>query len=309
MTGGTGMVGAEIVQRLVSRGYAVRVLSRSPAVPADRVEFVRGGLDDDDALRRFVSGVTTVFHCAAELRHASRMWSVNVEGTARLVALLKTNPVRTFCFLSSAGVVGLTGSTWVTEDMPCNPQTPYERTKWAAERLVAEAEIPGCHTIILRPTDVIDDRRPGALGLPMRGTWRDRLHVFVKGAECAHVVHACDVAEAAVFLMDRGVSGVERYFVSCDDDPMNTFAGLWSLYAGLKRNVSEDSLRPVIHVPVIVPHLLRRAVRGPANPGDVRYSTDKLRAEGFRCPVGVAGSVRRLLDRQGSWPLREGTRR
>jgi nucleoside-diphosphate-sugar epimerase len=292
------MVGEQIVHRLISQGYSVRVLSRSSARSDDHIEYVCGGLDDKNALQRLVSGASAVFHCAAELRQAPLMWDVNVGGTERLVTLLRAQPVRTFCFISSAGVVGLTHAKWVTEDTPCNPQTEYEGSKWAAERIVAEAGIPGCQVVILRPTDVVDDRRPGALALPMSGTWRDFLRVVLKGAECAHIVHAADVADAALFFVDRGLPGVQRYFVSCDDDPQNTFAGLWSLYMGMKRNTAMGSLRPAMHMPIIVPHLVRRALRGPANSGDVKYSPAKLLSEGFRYRVGVTGAVRRLIDRQ-----------
>jgi len=292
------MVGAAIVQRLVSRGYAVRILTRSSARSDNGIEYVRGALDDEDAIRRLIADATAVFHCAAELRRTPLMWDVNVAGTERLVTLIRAEPVRSFCFISSAGVVGLTDEKWVTEDTPCNPQNSYERSKWAAEQVVAGAGMTDCQMIILRPTDVIDDRRPGALALPMRGTWRDVLQVVLKGAECAHVVHAADVAAAALFLVDRGLPGVQRYFVSCDDDPLNTFAGLWSLYAGMRRNTPSGAGRPFVHVPRIVPHLLRSALRGPANLGDVRYSPAKLLSEGFQYDVGLTGCVRRLVDRQ-----------
>jgi len=300
VTGGTGVVGGRVVQRLISQGYTVRVLSRSAPHSCSRIHHVRGGLDDEDALRRLVSGATAVFHCAAELRQVSRMWDVNAVGTERLTTLLSTEPVRYFCFISSAGVVGLTGTKWVTEETPCNPRNPYERSKWAAEQIVAGAEIPGCRVVILRPTNVVDDRRPGALALPMGGTWRDFLAVVFKGAECAHIVHAEDVADAALFCADRGLPrpGVQRYFVSCDEDPLNTFAGLWSLYMRMKRNAVTGRVRPLLHAPLIVPHLVRSALRGPANPGDVKYSSAKLLSEGFRYRVGVTGAVRRFIDRQ-----------
>ena len=73
VTGGTGFLGAPVVQRLVDGRHRVRLL----ALPgtADRggaVEVVAGGLDDPDAVREAVEGVDCVLHMAGALPEASR---------------------------------------------------------------------------------------------------------------------------------------------------------------------------------------------------------------------------------------------
>lgn len=294
VTGASGMVGSKIVQRAVSHGYRVRALSRSKYFDDPDVELFRGGLEDEEVLKSFLSNADLLFHCAAELYDESKMWDVNVLGTERLLHIIRKSSVRYLCYLSSAGVVGRTNVKWVNEETICKPQNAYEQSKWDAEQLVAVG-IDGCRIVILRPTNVIDNKRPGALGLPMRDSWLDRFKVFLKGEECAHIVHAEDVAEAAMYFISRPLNSPQCFFVSCDNEPLNTFAGLWALYRTIENNRPVDSVQPAPHLPLIVPHILRRLWRGKGNRGDVRYSSEKLMVMGFKFPLGVEGAVEQLI--------------
>ena len=299
VTGASGMVGSRIIQRLALQKYRVKVLSRSKYFANPNVELFCGGLEDEEVLKPFLSDTQLLFHCAAELQDESKMWDVNVLGTERLLRIVKDSSIEYLCYLSSAGVVGRTNIKWVDEKTKCEPQNIYERSKWEAEQLVAQG-IDGCRIVILRPTNVVDEKRPGALSLPMSGSLKSWLKVVIKGGECAHIIHAEDVAAAAMYFVSRQFNTPSCYFVSCDHEPLNTFAGLWALYRAIENNRPVDSARPVLHLPLIVPHILRRLWRGGGKRGDVRYSSDKLINEGFRFPLGVRGAVERVISAQGS---------
>jgi nucleoside-diphosphate-sugar epimerase len=223
------------------------------------------------------------------------MFEVNERGTERLLRLASQQDFEYLCYLSSAGVVGKTRLLWVDEETPCDPQNVYEKSKWAAEQIVAEG-IEDCRVVILRPTNVIDEGNPGAFGFPMRDTWRDRLYVFLKGGECSHIVHAEDVASAALYFIDHPIESPQCFFVSCDHEPLNTFAGLWALYRSVLENYPLDSVHPVPHLPLIIPHIMRQLWRGGGNRGDIRYSANKLMATGFKFRLGVAGAARKLFS-------------
>jgi len=235
-----------------------------------------------------------VFPCAAELNDASKMREVNVHGAERMVKLIRQHRIKYFCHISSAGVVGSTSEILVDETTPCNPQNAYEWSKWEAEQVVA-GEIAGCSTVILRPTNVIDEKRLGALSFPASGSFKSRLKVFVKGGECAHIVHAEDVADAAIYFIDRPAQKPRIFFVSCDDDPLNTVAGLWSLYQALADGRDGTAVTPIAHLPLAIPYFIRRLWRGVGNRGDVKYSSGRLIAEGFKFPLGVTGAVRKVI--------------
>ncbi len=295
VTGATGMVGARIVQRLAAEGYRIRALSRREHTSGPLIDFFRGGLEEEDVLESFLHGAHLLFHCAAELKDRARMWEVNVTGTERLLHVAAASGIQYLCHLSSAGVVGKTNLPWVDESSACHPQNEYEHSKWAAEELVARS-VGRCRVVILRPTNVIDDARPGALDLPIRGAWLDRLKIFIKGGECAHIVHAEDVAAAAMHFLSVPSGGFQRFFVSCDDDPLNTLAGLEALVRAYKAGIDVENLRPKKCAPVIIPHLMRRLAHGKGNRGDVRYSSRRLLSAGFVFPLGLRGAVKRVVS-------------
>jgi nucleoside-diphosphate-sugar epimerase len=283
------------VQLLLQRKYKVRALSRRGDLFNTDVEIFQGDINDEKLLKQFLRGCTLLFHCAAELSDTTKMWDVNVSGTKQLLRLASESGLEYLCHMSSAGVVGRTSSQNVQENTTCNPETIYERSKWAAEQIVQQG-LRGGRVVILRPTNVISDEAPGALHLPMRSSWSDRLKVFLKGGECAHIVHAMDVADAAVYLIAQSSDGPSCFFVSCDQERLNTYAGLWSLYKAIERGKSVEGIEPMLHLPIIIPYLLRKLWRGKGNLGAVRYSSEKLISTGFCYRLGVEGAVRRLVS-------------
>jgi len=157
--------------------------------------------------------------------------------------------------------------------------------------------IPGCHTVILRPTNVVGGGQLGALALPIDGEIKSRLKVFVKGGECAHIVHAEDVANAALFFLDKKTGGgVEIYFVSLDDDPLNTVGSLWSLYQEVKNPDYFRNGSPFPHLPVFIPYMLRTIQAQSSNSGRVKYTSQKIFAEGFRFQFNVKDLVNRIMQ-------------
>ncbi len=292
------MIGNLIVKNLLAGGYTVRILTRREYLNP-RVQVFRGDLSDLFKLDAFISGAEMVFHCAAELRDISKMQEVNVLGTKNIVTLVGQHHVRYFCHLSSAGVVGKTSEPWVDESTPCQPQDDYEISKLEAEEY-ARLPIAGCSTVILRPTNVVDENHLGELSLPATGSIKSRLNAFIKGGECAHIVHAEDVAKAAIYFADRPPSqNPGLFFVSLDDDPMNTVAHLWSLYTAMRIGQEKETATPLPHLPSMIPHILRRIARGTGNYGNVRYSSKRLISEGFRFSLGVSDAVAKIILERG----------
>jgi nucleoside-diphosphate-sugar epimerase len=295
VTGASGMIGRRIVQRLLSNGYKVRVLSRQGKYCDSRVELFTGGLENEDVLERFISTAHLLFHCAAELHNESKMWDVNVVGTERLLRLAKKSGIKFFCHLSSAGVVGRTNVLTVDENTECNPQNMYERSKYAAEKCVLD-EMNMCEVVILRPTNVISIERPGILAAMISDSFIDRIKCIIKSSECTHIVHADDVAAAACYLINHFSGSPQCYYVSCDYDRMNTYAQVYEM----ARSMTEENRRHLnyarVHIPALIPRIMRRMLGGNANSGLVRFSSDKLLATGFRYECGLRGAVERVVE-------------
>ena len=78
VTGGTGVLGTRVVERLGAAGVEARVMSRS-----GRPGTVRGDLLTGEGLDAAVRGVETIIHCASSPYRKTR--EVDVEGTRRLL--------------------------------------------------------------------------------------------------------------------------------------------------------------------------------------------------------------------------------
>ena len=271
------MIGRCIVGRLVATGSRIRVLTRRNGYAEAGVEPVIGSLGEPGALAALVDGADAVFHCAAEINDSARMDEVNIKGTVRLSEAAAAHKVSYFC-----------------QDTPCRPASPYERSKWEAERRVRAVLGAKTKLCILRPTNVVDKARPGVLALALRNGWKEKLVVRIKGAECAHVVHADDVAAAALHFWGHALDEPGWFFVASDEDVRNTVAGV---YAMCRTEILGVAVGPPATLPASVPYLVRRVLRGASLHGRTRFSAARLRAAGFEAPLGLAGAVRQICDR------------
>ena len=99
VTGGGGFLGRYIVEQLVARGEAVRVLCRHEpsCLSLDRVTWHRGDVRDVEAVTAACQGITTVFHCAA-VPGIWGPWSyfhgVNTQGTLNLLTAARSASAR-----------------------------------------------------------------------------------------------------------------------------------------------------------------------------------------------------------------------
>ena len=93
VTGATGFVGSAVVRALIDRGERVRVLVRPTSNRRNLddlpVETVAGDLDDPVSLKGAVSGVTALYHVAADYRlwvpQPDEIYRTNVDGTRALM--------------------------------------------------------------------------------------------------------------------------------------------------------------------------------------------------------------------------------
>lgn len=279
VTGASGVIGRRIIKRLLADGWCVKALTRGCMVSDDCVQVIKGDMCDEDSLKDFIKDADALFHCAAELVDDSKMWDVNVAGTKKLLQAVEESRIQYICYLSSAGVVGNVRTRIVDETTECHPYNLYEKSKWEAEQIVARG-VRGRNVIILRPANVVGEDNLGVLNL-VRGGWRNRLKLFLKGGECAHVVHADDIAAAAIYFMGTASEKAQCYFVSCDHEAKNTYADIYAMYAAFRSRKRPNVGHIPLHMPVALAHAVRRLVRGRRNRGDVCFSSEKILASGF----------------------------
>lgn len=170
VTGGTGLVGNNLVRSLLARGGQVAVLARRPPRPEFaglNVRVVPGDLDDNAALRACFEGAEVVVHAAAkvEIRRGDRdeFIRVNVDGTRRVLDCLPSGA--RLVHISTVDALGLRTRTHpADEDTAPSPDeegVPYVDTKRAADQLVRDS---GTDWRIVYPTYMLGpwDWRPSS---------------------------------------------------------------------------------------------------------------------------------------------------
>ncbi len=138
ITGATGFVGRRIVRELLGRGHSVRALVRDRARAnqifarhGEKVTMVAGEATDKAALAELVRGVDAVVHLVGILREApggQSFQKCHVDATAAVLEATKAAGVKRYLHMSALGVC----SEGVSQ---------YQKTKWAAERLVHASEL------------------------------------------------------------------------------------------------------------------------------------------------------------------------
>ncbi len=173
VTGGTGVLGRELVSDLRHRGADVHVLSRTGSAGSDGTW--RGDLTTGEGIATALAGVNVVVHAATNpVRHKR----VDVEGTAALVEAARQAGVRHLIYVSIVGV----------DVIPF----PYYRSKLHAEHLIQDS---GMGWSVLRSTQFH----------PKIARMADRLTRFPVGLLPAHArvqpVDVRDVAERLVAMV------------------------------------------------------------------------------------------------------------
>ena len=158
VTGATGFIGKTLVNKCLSNGYEVNVLSRKD-IDDDffdkPVKAFKGDLiEETSILNEFLMGVDILYHCAAEIYDSALIEKVNIDGTNNLIEACKGKKLK-WVQLSSTGVYGHPIIGIITEESKENPKGLYEVSKLRADRIIEEAgDKNNLNYVIVRPSNV-----------------------------------------------------------------------------------------------------------------------------------------------------------
>lgn len=275
VTGATGLVGSHIVERLLSDGWEVRGLVRTPSsrdvaeLQAIGLEPVAGDVLDRERFAQAAKSVDAIFHTAAVITRSGN-WEtyrrMNVDGTANAIAAAESSGAR-LLQLSSVAVYGpdtrYRGDGVKTdEDTPFGPLPDgayYARSKRDSEQMVMEAHRAGrIWATAVRPCVIYGPRDrqfvPRAAPMLRRGL----APLIGDGKSSMAIVHAANVADGAVRALMTAAAGGRVYNVA-NDFPV-TVRRFFELGAhGLGRRVR------FIHIPIGVANGVFNAFRGVAD--------------------------------------------
>ncbi len=243
VTGGTGLIGRQLVDVLLHGGWEVAVLTRDPArgkdLEARGVHLVVG----DVTRPRFqaaVSRADVVFHVAGwyetGVRDARRMLDVNVTGTGNVLSLARTENVGRVVYTSTAGVFAPASKDHpATEASPVQTvlPDPYVSSKVQAHQLAVNEMHAGLPVTIVLPAAVFGPGDTGQLGRSLALLARGGLPRLPKGFGTNTWAHAADIAEGHVLAATRGKAG-ELYLLGDRVLPVAEFYRMAAGAAGVE---------------------------------------------------------------------------
>lgn len=218
VTGGTGFVGLNLIQRLKAEGWDVTALVRPTSdlrfINRFAPKLVTGAITDRASLDAAIpAGTDTLFHVAGN----TNMWRKrnaeqtrdNVDGTRNVVDAALAKGVRRLIVTSSISAYGPVSGA-VTEETPskaAQSSVNYELTKWQAQEIARAAVAQGIEVVIMQP---------GAIMGPYDiGTW-SRMFTMVRDGKLNAVppagltfAHVHEVVAAHIAAADVPVVGGE----------------------------------------------------------------------------------------------------
>lgn len=228
VAGATGLVGSNLVKRLLDEGAAVRATlhRRDPVVADDRIEYVRVDLTRGEDCRGVVEGVRYVFLCAANTSGAQTIATTpmvhvtpNVLINTQMLEAAYEAGVEKFVWLSSTTGYPTSGDRPVREEEMFEGE-PYEKyffVGWMKRftevlcRMYGEKLARPMTTLVLRPTNIYgrgDDFEFATShvlpALVRKVVERGRpLEVWGNGEEVRDVLYVDDMVEAIVLAVQK----------------------------------------------------------------------------------------------------------
>ena len=299
VTGGAGFIGSHMVDVLVDRGYAVRVIDNLVGGREANLEHHKGRADVtfyNADIRSFMpgddrfKGVDHVFHFAGigdivpSIERPMEYMSTNVQGTVHMLECARAAGVKKFVYAASSSCYGL-ASTPTREDHLIQPQYPYALSKYQGEQAAFHWQ-----NVYRLPVNAIRifnaygtrSRTSGAYGAVFGVFLKQKLAgkpftVVGDGTQRRDFLYATDVAEA--FLAAAETSGTGE---------------IWNLGAGNPQSVNhlvELLGGDVVHIP-------KRPGEPDCTYADISRITRDL---GWRQKVSFEQGVQRILANIDYW--------
>lgn len=303
VTGGAGFIGSHMVDVLVGRGYAIRIIDN--LIGGREANLAQHANNPDVVLERadirafepgnsLFDGVSHVFHFAGigdivpSIERPMEYMSINVQGTVHMLECARAANhgagVRKFVYAASSSCYGL-AATPTREDHPIAPQYPYALSKYQGEQAAFHWQ-----RVYKTPVNVIRifnaygtrSRTSGAYGAVFGVFLKQKLAgkpftVVGDGAQTRDFLYVTDVAEAFLAAGETEHTGE-----------------IWNLGAGNPQSVNrlvELLGGPVIYIP-----------KRPGEPDCTWADIGKIKRElGWVQKVSFEDGVQRILDNIDYW--------
>jgi len=300
VTGGAGFIGSHLVEGLLARGYAVRVIDnfatgkRENLAPvADKIELLEGDVRNLTTARTAMKNVDVVFHEAAlpsvarSVANPLESNEVNITGTLNVLLAARDAAVKRVVLAASSAAYGNTLTLPKEETMTPEPLSPYAVSKVAGEQYAKIfAELYGLSTLSLRYFNVFGPRQDpttqyaGVIAKFCTCALEGKPYpVFGDGEQSRDFTYVANVVDANLLAAEAKLDG----------------APLMNIAYGQRASLNQiiDMLNELTHQNLPTQY-------GPERAGDVRHSHASLkRAQeilGYAPKVDLLEGLRRTLE-------------
>lgn len=277
VTGGAGFIGSHLVDHLLEKTAAARVVvldlltyagrreNLAQAENDPRFRFVHGDICDAEFVTDLLAAenIGTVFHLAAEshvdrsIDSADAFLRTNVLGTAALLECFRKHPAgRLFVHVSTDEVFG----SLAPEDRPFDetssyqPGSPYSASKAAADHLVrAWVRTHGLPAIIVNSSNAYGPRQFPEKLLPLmilKARRGEPLPIYGDGRQVRDWLYVSDLCRALAEIAENGIPG-STYLVGggCEMTNLDVVSRLVEILAGFSPGLPHAEITHVADRP------------------------------------------------------------
>ncbi|MEU4620046.1 NAD-dependent epimerase/dehydratase family protein [Actinoplanes sp. NPDC023801] len=178
ITGGAGVLGRNLIQRLITEGHSVTSLDLTFVPQLTNYRQIIGDIRNPGDVRSAITGADVVIHAAAALPSykPQQIRSISVEGTRTVMAACHAARIKRVVHVSSSAVYGLPDIVPTPEEHPRERVDPYNCAKIDAELICEDYRDKGMCVPILRPKTFLGPHRLGIFSMLFE--WADEGHHF-----------------------------------------------------------------------------------------------------------------------------------
>lgn len=247
VTGGTGLIGNKLIEKLCSEGCVIHALCRSTSDTSSlthpNIKIFIGDILDKTSIEKAMFGCEAVYHLAAYARNWAKdpniYYEYNTQSLINILDISLKYNLKRVLFTSSSIVLGNSNGKPNDETnlRSIPPLTVYEDSKLKAEKVIEQYLNLGMDIIRVYPTRPFG---PGLLvesnalcyiiDLYLKGKWRV---ILGDGNATGNYVFLDDVVSGMTNAMKLGRKG-ERYILGGDNLSLNKFFSLLKEISGRK---------------------------------------------------------------------------
>ena len=324
VTGGTGFLGANLIEQLLADGWQVTAMHRSGSdtslLRQLGVDLVEAALDDPESLRSALpSDLDAIFHVAANTNMwrggNARQWQDNVVGSRNLARVAREH----FAAQAKPGRLIVTSSIsaygyhqeLITEDseqLADDPRHHYLYSKKRAEQAVREEIAQGLDAVFLNPCGIVGKYDKSSWAQTFFLIADDSLPGVPPGA--GSFCHAGEVARAHINAYHRGRSGENYILAGTDASFLEFFSQIAALVGkpAPKRTTPAFAIRLIAALSEFASRFSGR--EPPVTPEKAALITRRVRASSAKATRELGYETRKTLEQMlqesRDWLLQEG---